>query len=770
MKPVIVVLAIIGCAQCAKLDHLSYLPPDSRPKQAEHFDQGLSAPAGQAGSSGGSAGSQPSQPGGRYPSPTPSAGQYGSPSPSAPSGASGAASGSPSPSSSFGKTAYAAQPAGPSGGYSAQNKYASAPQNQIPILKLDTTNNGDGNYHTEYETGNGIQAEETGENQGDTSVVQGSFSYTSPEGEKIGVSYTADEDGYHPQGDNLPTPPPIPEAILKSIEYNNAHPEEGNDDGSYKAGDSEGPSGQQGAAGKSQHSGNSNQYLAPRPSGANSIAAAGSSSCQGGSQYCQSPGSPSAPTGAPSLANLLAFQGPTAEVGHSHPRLVLLNLQEAHLAPTLQPPSLLLLDPTRPKLVPVEGLQLVTNLLESPAQVDSTLINHPGAEALVPLGSVSMEELHPAHLDPLAARASRKQPLPVPEIVVLQVSGNMDPPQAQLHLLAPPVVHLALVQDFREQLLWARMEQVPLGPINTVPLLEQVQDPVGDLEVALLAGFRPLLLPHNIRLPVPHLTSTNMDRLVLHPELILDILERLLVLKALLPTRNTHLAAVEWEHLLEQTNTELQVLHLDQLVALQPLHSIRLPAQLPDSTNMELPLPHLEPVQHLDFLDHLVAPKPLLPPHNIRLPARLLDSTNMDLPGPATASLNHQEFQVVFPLLLSLLTVAMLGLPVALKHILLGRMEGPQSQEPLPSQVPLGTNINLQALLLVLPKEVLHLARLDRAQLPEGQADRENLVQDFLGSMSTHPELPVFKPKMQMVVISIKSCFCIARENSVIFT
>lgn len=50
--------------------------------------------------------------------------------------------------------------------------------------------------------------------------------YTSPEGIPIETSYVADENGYQPQGAHLPTPPPIPEAILRSLEYNAAHPQQ----------------------------------------------------------------------------------------------------------------------------------------------------------------------------------------------------------------------------------------------------------------------------------------------------------------------------------------------------------------------------------------------------------------------------------------------------------------------------------------------------------------------------------------------------------------
>lgn len=54
--------------------------------------------------------------------------------------------------------------------------------------------------------------------------AQGSFQYTAPDGTPIAVQYVANENGFQPQGEHLPTPPPIPEAILRALAYIEAHP------------------------------------------------------------------------------------------------------------------------------------------------------------------------------------------------------------------------------------------------------------------------------------------------------------------------------------------------------------------------------------------------------------------------------------------------------------------------------------------------------------------------------------------------------------------
>ncbi|XP_019877905.2 pupal cuticle protein 20 [Aethina tumida] len=105
---------------------------------------------------------------------------------------------------------------------------------QVPILRSENTNNGDGTYSYAYETANSISAQEHG-----TGGVRadGGFSFTSPEGQQFQLTYTADENGFHPQGAHLPTPPPIPEAILKSIELNKAEAARGGyQEGAYNEG------------------------------------------------------------------------------------------------------------------------------------------------------------------------------------------------------------------------------------------------------------------------------------------------------------------------------------------------------------------------------------------------------------------------------------------------------------------------------------------------------------------------------------------------------
>ncbi|XP_045471858.1 endocuticle structural glycoprotein SgAbd-4-like [Harmonia axyridis] len=95
----------------------------------------------------------------------------------------------------------------------------------IPIVKQEQEVNFDGSYKYSFETGNGIKADEQGflKNAGkedeEIQVAQGNVEYTAPDGQVIKLTFIADENGFQPQGDHIPTPPPIPIAIQKALDF-----------------------------------------------------------------------------------------------------------------------------------------------------------------------------------------------------------------------------------------------------------------------------------------------------------------------------------------------------------------------------------------------------------------------------------------------------------------------------------------------------------------------------------------------------------------------
>nr|AYA49880.1 cuticular protein 8 [Leptinotarsa decemlineata] len=83
------------------------------------------------------------------------------------------------------------------------------------ILKYDFDNIGEGPYHFSFETSDGISRQEVGEianaeTEHEFVKVLGSFSYLGPDGVRYEVRYTADDQGFHPEGDHIKVPPFVP--------------------------------------------------------------------------------------------------------------------------------------------------------------------------------------------------------------------------------------------------------------------------------------------------------------------------------------------------------------------------------------------------------------------------------------------------------------------------------------------------------------------------------------------------------------------------------
>ncbi|XP_026273655.1 larval cuticle protein 65Ag1-like [Frankliniella occidentalis] len=109
---------------------------------------------------------------------------------------------------------------------------AAAPQFQqqakpvFRILSDERNIEPSGRYFYSYETENGIKAEEQGdfvqarqqEAEG-SAVVKGSYQFVAPDGQQYTVQYTADENGFHPEGAHLPVAPvAIPEAFQQRLQ------------------------------------------------------------------------------------------------------------------------------------------------------------------------------------------------------------------------------------------------------------------------------------------------------------------------------------------------------------------------------------------------------------------------------------------------------------------------------------------------------------------------------------------------------------------------
>ncbi|KAG4077080.1 hypothetical protein HA402_016067 [Bradysia odoriphaga] len=100
------------------------------------------------------------------------------------------------------------------------------PQNykNIEILLLESAVDQDGGYSFSFENDDGSRVTQEGQHKiidDDHTVerIHGAYSYNDVNGQPVSLTYTADENGFRPVGAHLPTSPPIPLEILRSLKY-----------------------------------------------------------------------------------------------------------------------------------------------------------------------------------------------------------------------------------------------------------------------------------------------------------------------------------------------------------------------------------------------------------------------------------------------------------------------------------------------------------------------------------------------------------------------
>ncbi|KAK3857462.1 hypothetical protein Pcinc_036295 [Petrolisthes cinctipes] len=101
---------------------------------------------------------------------------------------------------------------------------AAAPQlDQAPpvaIIRDDRVDNGDGNFNYAFEADNGIAMEVAGTpGAGGQVNMQGAYRLTFPDGTVAEIRFIANENGFQPESDILPTPHPLPLHAQEQIRF-----------------------------------------------------------------------------------------------------------------------------------------------------------------------------------------------------------------------------------------------------------------------------------------------------------------------------------------------------------------------------------------------------------------------------------------------------------------------------------------------------------------------------------------------------------------------
>merc|ERR1712127_253027 len=94
----------------------------------------------------------------------------------------------------------------------------------VAIVSSRSEMSEDGSYSFAFESEDGVKVEESGSQKqiGETpeesgTVSKGSYSFTAPDGVVLTVNWVADENGFQATGDHLPTPPPMPDHVVKLL-------------------------------------------------------------------------------------------------------------------------------------------------------------------------------------------------------------------------------------------------------------------------------------------------------------------------------------------------------------------------------------------------------------------------------------------------------------------------------------------------------------------------------------------------------------------------
>ncbi|KAG0723575.1 Cuticle protein AM1199 [Chionoecetes opilio] len=115
--------------------------------------------------------------------------------------------------------------------------YKHTPGTFIPIL-VDERDGpyADGSYAFNFETANGIVRQEQGYPQGPAGAVasSGGWSFTFPDGTPADFQFVADENGYRPVSNLIPTPHPLPAHAIQQIEFARRNPTPGSHAGAYR--------------------------------------------------------------------------------------------------------------------------------------------------------------------------------------------------------------------------------------------------------------------------------------------------------------------------------------------------------------------------------------------------------------------------------------------------------------------------------------------------------------------------------------------------------